>query len=80
LTLIPLISSNSEEIALKPTSLILVKAREKHGVKTLPDSDLVMIFFKAPESTKSASWQEVQNRPKMQNKLCLEVKGGMSCA
>jgi hypothetical protein len=33
----------------------LVKAREKHGVKTLPDGRLVMMFFKAPGSTKSAA-------------------------
>ena len=41
------------EIPMEPTSLILVKAREKHGVKTLPDSRLVMMFTKAPASTKS---------------------------
>ena len=46
---------DGEEIPLKPTSLILVKAREKHGVKTLPDSRLVLMFTKAPASTKSAS-------------------------
>ena len=44
-----------EEIALEPTSLILVKAREKHGVRTLPDSRLVLMFTKAPASTKSAA-------------------------
>ncbi|MGD9044003.1 MAG: hypothetical protein PVG06_09835 [Desulfobacterales bacterium] len=42
------------EIPMEPTSLILVKAREKHGVKTLPGSRLVMMFTKAPASTKSA--------------------------
>ncbi len=46
---------DGEEISLKPTSLILVKAREKHGVKTLPDSRLVLMFIKAPGSTKSVS-------------------------
>ena len=46
---------DGEEIPLVPTSLILVKAREKHGVKTLPDSRLVMMFTKAPASTKSAA-------------------------
>ena len=46
---------DGEEIPMEPTSLILVKAREKHGVKTLPDSRLVMMFTKAPASTKSAS-------------------------
>jgi quercetin dioxygenase-like cupin family protein len=46
---------NGEEISLKPTILILVKAREKHGVKTLPDSRLVLMFIKAPGSTKSVS-------------------------
>ena len=46
---------NGEEIPLKPTSLILVKAREKHGVRTLPDSRLVLMFIKAPGSTKSAA-------------------------
>jgi quercetin dioxygenase-like cupin family protein len=45
---------NSEEIPLKPTSLILVKAHEKHGVSTLPDSRLVLMFIKAPGSTKTA--------------------------
>jgi hypothetical protein len=40
---------------MAPTSLILVKAREKHGVKTLPDSRLVLMFTKAPASTKTAS-------------------------
>ena len=44
---------DGEEIPMEPTSLILVKAREKHGVKTLPDSRLVMMFTKAPASTKS---------------------------
>jgi len=46
---------NGEEIPLKPTSLILVKAREKHGVRTLPDSRLVLMFIKAPGSTKTAA-------------------------
>ena len=46
---------DGKEIALEPTSMILVKAREKHGVKALSDSRLVMMFFKAPGSTKSAS-------------------------
>ena len=46
---------DGEEIPLVPTSLILVKAREKHGVKTLPDSRLVLMFTKAPASTKTAS-------------------------
>jgi quercetin dioxygenase-like cupin family protein len=46
---------NGEEISMAPTSLILVKAREKHGVKTLPDSRLVLMFTKAPASTKSAA-------------------------
>jgi len=46
---------DGEEIALEPTSLILVKAREKHGVRTLPDSRLVLMFTKAPASTKSAA-------------------------
>ena len=46
---------NGEEIPLKPTSLIMVNAREKHGVRTLPDSRLVLMFIKAPASTKSAS-------------------------
>ena len=46
---------NGEEIPLKPTSLILVKARERHGVRTLPDSRLVLMFFKAPASTKSGT-------------------------
>jgi quercetin dioxygenase-like cupin family protein len=46
---------DGKEISLNPTSLILVKAREKHGVKTLPDNRLVMMFTKAPASTKSAA-------------------------
>ena len=46
---------NGEDIPLKPTGLILVKAREKHGVRTLPDSRLVLMFVKAPGSTKSAA-------------------------
>ena len=46
---------NGEEIPLEPTSLILVKAHEKHGVKTLPESRLVLMFIKAPGSTKSVS-------------------------
>ena len=46
---------NGEEIPLKPTNLILVKAHEKHGVKTLPESRLVLMFIKAPGSTKSVS-------------------------
>jgi len=46
---------DGEEIPLEPTSLILVKAREKHGVRTLPDSRLVLMFTKAPASTKSAA-------------------------
>ena len=46
---------NGEEIQLKPTGLILVKARERHGVRTLPDSRLVLMFFKAPASTKSGT-------------------------
>ena len=46
---------NGKEIPLKPTSLILVKDREKHGVRTLPDSRLVLMFIKAPGSTKSAA-------------------------
>ena len=46
---------NGEEISLKPSNLILVKANEKHGVRTLPDSRLVMMFFKAPGSTKAVT-------------------------
>ena len=46
---------DGEETPLEPTSLILVKAREKHGVRTLPDSRLVLMFTKAPASTKSAA-------------------------
>jgi len=46
---------NGEEISLKPTSLILVKAGEQHGVRTLPDSRLVMLFIKAPGSTKAGA-------------------------
>ena len=46
---------NGEEIPVKPTSIILVKAHEKHGVKTQPESRLVLMFIKAPVSTKSAS-------------------------
>jgi quercetin dioxygenase-like cupin family protein len=46
---------DGKEIPLEPTSLILVKAREKHGVRTLPDSRLVLMFTKAPASTKSAA-------------------------
>ncbi len=50
---------NGKEIPLKPTSLILVKAREQHGVRTLPDSRLVLMFIKAPGSTRSAASQKV---------------------
>ena len=46
---------DGKEISLEPTSMVLVKAREKHGGKALPDSRLAMMFFKAPGSTKSAS-------------------------
>jgi len=46
---------DGKEIPLEPTRMILVKAREKHGVRALPDSRLVMMFFKAPGSTKAAS-------------------------
>ena len=46
---------DGEEISLEPTGLILVKAREKHGVKTPPDNRLVLMFIKAPGSTKSAA-------------------------
>ncbi len=40
-----------EEIPVGPTSVIFVPARTSHGVKAAEDSNLVLMFVKAPGST-----------------------------
>ena len=40
-----------EEIPVGPKSVIFVPARVSHGVKAAEDSNMVLMFFKAPGST-----------------------------
>ena len=42
---------DEEEIPVGPKSVIFVPARVTHGVKAAEDSNLVLMFFKAPGST-----------------------------
>lgn len=42
---------DDEEIPVSPTSIIMVPATVSHGVRAADDSNLVLMFFKAPGST-----------------------------
>jgi mannose-6-phosphate isomerase-like protein (cupin superfamily) len=44
---------DDEEIPVGPKSVIFVPARVSHGVKAAEESNLVLMFFKAPGSTVS---------------------------
>ncbi|MCL5959876.1 MAG: cupin domain-containing protein, partial [Chloroflexi bacterium] len=49
-----IITVDGEEITVRPTSVVFVPAKTKHGIKTTDDSRLLLMFIKGPGSASAA--------------------------